>query len=334
MIARKVSLARSAACTLTLCAGIADCVGAQWSAASADAGYPSKPLRIVVPSSAGGSTDFLIRPLAARLGDALGKPVIVENRPGAGSVIGTEVVVKAAPDGYTLLAAPASITMSPALYKLSFDPLRDLAPISNLSAFPNILVVHPSLPVQSVRELIALARARPAQIHFGSSGVATGTHMSMELFMSMARISLVHVPYKGGAPGVIGLISGEVQVSFATITTALPHVKTRRLRALAVSTARRSRAAPQIPTVAESGLKEFEYASWIGLLAPHGTPRPIIAKLNAEAVKAVHTPELKEILATEGAEPIANTPEQFAATLAAEVPRWRNVVRAAGIEAR
>ncbi len=310
---------------------MAICAGAQSFAAGADSAYPGKPIRIVVPSSAGGSTDFLIRPLAKKLADALGKPVFVDNRPGAGSVIGTEAVVKAAPDGYTLLAAPASITMSPALYKLPFDPVRDLTPIANLAAFPNILVVHPSLPVKSVRELVALARSQPERIHFGSSGVATGTHMSMELFMSMAGIKLVHVPYKGGAPSVIGLISGEVQVNFATITTALPHVKTRRLRPLAVSTARRSRAAPEIPTVSEAGLKGFEYASWIGLLAPAGTPRPIIAKLNAESVKAVQTPEIREILAAEGAEPVASTPEAFASTIAAEVARWMKVVKAAGI---
>ena len=282
----------------------------------------------------GGSTDFLIRPVAAKLADALGKPVFVDNRPGAGSVIGTEAVVKAAPDGYTLLAAPASITMSPALYKLPFDPVRDLTPIANLAAFPNILVVHPSLPVKSVQELVALARAQPERIHFGSSGVATGTHMSMELFMSMAGIKLVHVPYKGGAPGVIGVINGEVQVNFATITTALPHVKTRRLRPLAVSTARRSHAAPEIPTVSEAGLKGFEYASWIGLLAPAGTPRPIIEKLNAESVKAVQTAEIREILAKEGAEPVASTPETFASTIAAEVTRWIKVVKAAGITVR
>ena len=321
-------------CALALIASIAyaSCAGAQSLPGAADAAYPGKAIRIVVPSSAGGSTDFLIRPLAAKLAEALGKPVLVENRPGAGSVIGTDLVVRAAPDGYTLLAAPASITMSPALYKLAFDPVRDLAPIANLSAFPNILVVHPSLPTRSVKELIALARSRPEQIHFGSSGVATGTHMSMELLMSMAGIKLVHVPYKGGAPGVVGLISGEVQVNFATITTALPHVKTGRLRPLAVSTARRSGAAPGIPTVSESGLKGFEYASWIGLLAPAGTPRAIIARLNTECVRTVQTTELKHILAAEGSEPVGSTPEQFAATIAAEVGRWTKVVKAAGIK--
>jgi tripartite-type tricarboxylate transporter receptor subunit TctC len=329
-----LSNAARTACALALVASIANGAHAQSAPAGAEAAYPVKPVRIVVPSSAGGSTDFLIRPLAAKLSDALGKPVLVDNRPGAGSVIGTEAVVRAAPDGYTLLAAPASITMSPALYKLSFDPVRDLAPISNLSAFPNILVVHPSLPVHSVKELVALARARPGQIHFGSSGVATGTHMSMELFMSMAGVKLVHVPYKGGAPGVMALLSGEVQVNFATITTALPQVKARRLRALAVSTANRSRAAPMIPTIAESGIKGFEYASWIGLLAPAGTPRPIVARLNAESVKAVQTAEIKDILAAEGSEPVASTPEQFAATIASEVARWMKVVKAAGIKAQ
>ena len=334
MIPRKRSAAARIACALTLGTAIvqASCAGAQSLPAGSEAPYPTRTIRIVVPSSAGGSTDFLIRPLAAKLSDAFGRPVIVENRPGAGSVIGTEAVVRAAPDGYTLLAAPASITMSPALHKLTFDPVRDLAPIANLSAFPNVLVVHPSLPVKSVRELIALARVRPEQIHFGSSGVATGTHMSMELLMSMTGVRLVHVPYKGGAPGITALLSGEVQVNFATITTALPHVKTGRLRALAVSTARRSKAAPEIPTVGESGVKGYEYASWIGLLAPAGTPRPIIARLNAESVKAVLTPEITEILAAEGSDPVASTPQQFAATIAAEVSRWIQVVKTAGIK--
>lgn len=315
-------------------AATAACVSgalAQAQPTGGEAAWPVRTVRIVVPSSAGGSTDYLMRPLAAKLTDVLGRAVIVENRPGAGSVVGTEHVVKSAPDGHTLLAAPASIAMSPALYRLSFDPLRDLAPIAMLAAFPNLLVVHPSLPVKSVKDLIALARARPEQIHFGSSGVATGPHMSMELFQSMAGIRLTHVPYKGGALNVTALLSGEVQVSFATITTALPHVRTRRLRALAVSTARRSPAAPEVPTVAESGVTGYEYVAWIGLLAPAGTPRPIITRLNTEAVKAVQSPEIRDILTAEGAEALTSTPERFASTLAAEVARWNKVVKAAGI---
>lgn len=294
--------------------------------------YPSKPIRIIVPQSAGGSTDLVARPLAQKLGEALGQPVVVDNRPGAGSVIGTDLVAKAAPDGYTLLAVAASVTMSPSLYRLPFDPVRDLAPISLLSALPNILVVHPSLPVKSVRELIAFAKARPGQLNFGSSGVATGTHLSMELFMYMTDIKMVHVPYKGGAPGVTALMGGETQVNFATITTALPHVKSGRLRALAVSTAKRSAAAPEVPTVAEAGLKGYDYASWIGLLAPAKTPQPIIARLNAESVKAVQTPEMKSIFAMEGSEPVGNSAEEFQAIMKTEVVRWMKVVKAAGIK--
>ena len=305
----------------------------QAGAATAQA-YPTKPLRLIVPQSAGGSTDQVARPLAQQMGAALGQSVIVDNRPGAGSVIGTDVVAKAAPDGYTLLAVAASFSMSPSLYKnLPFDPVRDFAPISLLSSLPNILVVHPSLPVKSVKELIAFAKARPGQLNFGSSGMATGTHMSMELLKHMTGITMVHVPYKGGAPSVTALISGEVQVTFATISTALPHVKSGRLRALAVSTARRSPAAPEVPTIAESGVPGYDYASWIGLLAPAKTPTTIVARLNAEAVKALQTSEIKAILAVEGSEPVGNSPGQFAAALKTEVARWAQVVKAAGIKA-
>ena len=324
---------RKAICGLALGAALVQS-GFGWGQAAAPgagATFPTKPIRVVVPSSAGGSTDFVTRQLAQKLGDAFGQSVVVDFRPGAGSVIGTDLVAKSAPDGYTLLAAPASLTMSPSLYKLPFDPQRDFAPISLLVAFPNILVVHPSLPVKSVRELIALAKAHPGQMHFGSSGMATGTHLSMELLKYMAGIEVVHVPYKGGAPGVIALLSGEVQVNFATITTALPHVKNGRLRALAVSTLRRSSAAPLVPTVAEAGVQGYEYASWIGLLAPAGTPRAVITKLHAESVKAVQTPEIREILAHEGSQAIGNLPEEFAAGIRTEVARWMKVVKAAGI---
>ena len=296
--------------------------------------YPAKPLRLIVPQSAGGSTDQVARPLAQQMGAALGHSVIVDNRPGAGSVIGTDVVAKSAPDGYTLLAVAASFSMSPSLYRnLPFDPIRDFAPISLLSSLPNILSVHPSLPVKSVKELIAFAKARPGQLNFGSSGVATGTHMSMELLMHLTGIKMVHVPYKGGAPSVTALMSGEVQVTFATISTALPHVKSGRLRALAVSTARRAAIAPAVPTIAEAAVPGYDYASWIGLLAPAKTPPAIVARLNAEAVKALQTPEIKAILAVEGSEPIGNSPEQFAAILKTEVARWAQVVKAAGIKA-
>jgi tripartite-type tricarboxylate transporter receptor subunit TctC len=296
--------------------------------------YPVRPIRIVVPQSAGGSTDLVARPLAQRLADGLGHSVVVDNRPGAGSTIGTDLVAKAAPDGYTLLAVAASFTMSPSLYKsLPFDPVRDFAPITLLSSLPNIMVVHPSLPVKSVKELIALAKARPGQLNHGSSGVATGTHMSIELFKYLTGIKMVHVPYKGGAPSVTALISGEVHLTFATISTALPHVKSGKLRALAVSTARRSPAAPEVPTIAESGVLGYDYASWIGLLAPAKTPPSIITRLNAVSVKAVHTPEIRAVFAAEGSEPVGNSPEQFDGIIKSEVARWRQVVNAAGIKA-
>jgi tripartite-type tricarboxylate transporter receptor subunit TctC len=294
--------------------------------------YPSKAIRIIVPQSAGGSSDLVARPLAAQLTQSLGQSVVVENRPGAGSVIGTDLVAKAAPDGYTLLVVAASVTMSPSLYKLPFDPVRDLAPISQLTSLPNILVVHPSLPVKSVKELISFVKARPGQLNFGSSGIATGTHLSMELLMHMTGMKMVHIPYKGGSLNVNALIGGETQVNFSTISTALQHVKTGRLRALAVSTAKRAAAAPEVPTIAEAGVKGYDYSSWIGLLAPAKTPAAIIARLNADANKAVHTPEVKAILAVEASEAVGTTPEEFDAIMKREVTRWMQVVKAAGIK--
>ena len=294
--------------------------------------YPSKPLRIIVPQSAGGSTDLVARPLAAQLTQSLGQSVVIENRPGAGSVIGTDLVAKAPPDGYTLLVVAASVTMSPSLYKLPFDPLRDLAPISQLTSLPNILVVHPSLPVKSVKELITFVKARPGQLNFGSSGIATGTHLSMELLMYMTGLKMVHIPYKGGSLNVNALIAGETQVNFSTISTALQHVKTGRLRALAVSTAKRAAAAPEVPTLAEAGVKGYDYSSWIGLLAPAKTPPAMIARLNADANKAVQSNEVKAILATEASEAVGTTPDEFDAIMKREVARWMQVVKAAGIK--
>ena len=306
-----------------------------FAAAHGDAGaqnYPARPLRIIVPQSAGGSTDLVARPLAKKLSDALGQSVVVDNRPGAGSVIGTDLVAKAAPDGYTLLAVAASLTMSPSLYKLPFDPVRDLAAITQLTSLPNILVVHPSLPVNSVAEFVAYAKARPHQLNYGSSGIATGTHLSMELLMYMTGVRLTHVPYKGGSLNVNALIAGETQVNFSTISTALPHVKSARLRALAVSTAKRSAAAPDVPTIAESGIRDYDYSSWIGLLAPARTPSGIVERLNSESVRAVHSAEMKPILAAEASDPVGNSSRQFEMTVKSEIARWMKVVQAAGIK--
>lgn len=300
--------------------------------AQAQPAWPAKPVRMIVPQSPGGSTDLVARPLAQLLGVAFGQTVLVDNRPGAGSVIGTEIVARAAPDGYTLLVIAASFTATPALHqKLPFDSQRDFAPIVVLSAFPNLLVVHPSVPVKTVQELLALARARPGALNFGTSGAATGTHMSMEMFMHMTGTKLVHVPYKGGAPSVQALMSGEVQVNMATISTALPQVRAGRLRALAVTSLRRSSVLPDLPTVAESGVPGFDYASWTGMLAPAKTPMAVISRLNAESVRAMQGPEMKALLATEGAEPVGSSPQQFAEQIRTEIARWTQVVKAAGI---
>jgi tripartite-type tricarboxylate transporter receptor subunit TctC len=294
--------------------------------------YPSRPIRLVVPQSAGGSTDLVARPLAQRVADALKTSVVVDNRPGAGSTIGTDIAAKAPPDGYTLLAVAASFTMSPSLYKkLPFDPVNDFAPISLLSSLPNILVVHPSLPIKSVRDLLVYAKAQPGKLNYSSSGVATGTHMSMELLKHMTGISITHIPYKGGAPSVTALLSSEVQLCFATISTALPHVKSSRLRALAVSTARRANVAPEVPAIAEAGVPGYDYTSWIGLLAPAKTPVSIIAHWSAESARVMQTPEMKTLLQHEGSEPVGNSPQEFGKIIRTEVERWRAVARAANM---
>jgi tripartite-type tricarboxylate transporter receptor subunit TctC len=309
-------------------------VQAQPASTSSIQAYPSRPIRLVVPQSAGGSTDLVARPLAQRVAEALKGSVVVDNRPGAGSIIGTDIVAKAPPDGYTLLAVAASFTMSPSLYKkLPFDPVQDFAAISMLSSLPNLLVVHPSLPAKSVKDLIAQARAQPGKLNYSSSGVATGTHMSMELFKHMAGISMTHIPYKGGAPSVTALLGNEVQLCFATISTALPHVKSARLRALAVSTATRAAAAPDVPTIAEAAVAGYDYASWIGLLAPAKTPAAIIARWHAESARVMQSAQMKTLLLHEGSEPVGNSPQEFEKILRNEVERWKRVAASAGIKA-
>jgi tripartite-type tricarboxylate transporter receptor subunit TctC len=267
------------------------------------------------------------------LSDALGQPIVVDNRAGAGSLNGTETVAKAAADGYTLLAVAASFTINPSLHqKLPFDPIRDFAAITRLAALPHILVVHPSLPVKNVKDLIALAKAKPGELNYASSGVATSTHLATELFKTMTGTDMVQVPFKGGAPGVVGLLSGQVQLYFATISTALPHVKTNKIRALAVTTAKRSIVAPEFPTISEAGVPGYEHASWVGLLAPARTPPLIISRIHAEAVKAVSSPEVKTLLLRDGLEPVGDSPEEFSGVIKTEVLRWMKVVKSAGIK--
>lgn len=295
--------------------------------------YPVRPIRIVVPQSAGASTDLIARLVGQKLAEKLGQPVVVDNRPGAGSITGTDLVAKATPDGYTLLVVASSVTINPSVHKnLPFDPVRDLAPVTLLSSYPNLLTAHPALPVKTVPDLIAYAKARPGQINYGSSGTATGTHLSAELFKHMTGVEMVHIPYKGGGPAVIALLGGQVQLNFASIQSVLPHIKAGKLRGIAVTTAKRSPAAPDLPAIAES-VPGYDHGPWNGMFAPAGTPKAVIARLNAEVVRAVHTPEMKSVLLGEGADPIGNTPDEFAAMVKSEIAKWAQVIKAAGIKA-
>jgi tripartite-type tricarboxylate transporter receptor subunit TctC len=301
-------------------------------AATSTPAYPNRPVRVIVPQSAGGSTDLAARIVLQRMSEGMGQTFVVDNRPGAGSLNGTETVAKAAPDGYTLLAVAASFTINPSLHKnLPFDPIRDFAPITRFAGLPHILVVHPTLPVKNVKELIALAKAKPGQLNYASSGVATSTHLATELFKYLTGTDMVQVPYKGGAPGMIGLLSGQVQLYFATISTALPHAKSGKVRALAVTTAKRSVVAPEYPTVAEAGVRGYEHASWVGVLAPARTPAPILSALHAQAVKALESEDIKSALLRDGLETVGDSPQAFATVIKAEVAKWFKVVKAAGI---
>lgn len=316
-------------------AGLAPVVLLVWTDSAAAQVYPTRPIRLIIPQSAGGSTDVIARVVAQRMSEGLGQAVIVDNRPGAGSLNGIEIVTNAAPDGYTLLGVAASFTINPALHKkLPFDAIRDFSPITQLATLPHILIVHPSLPVTSVTDLIALAKAKPGQLNYASSGIATSTHLAAELFLYMTRTSMVNVPFKGGAPAMVGMLSGQCQLNFATISTALPHVRSGKIRALAVTTAKRSVAAPEFPTIAEAGVPGYEHASWVGLLATAKVPQPIVTRLNAEAVKAAHAPDVKAVLLRDGLEATGTTPAEYATLIKTEVAKWIKVTKAAGITAQ
>jgi tripartite-type tricarboxylate transporter receptor subunit TctC len=294
--------------------------------------YPGRAaIRYIVPQAAGGSSDTLARVVAPRLSEALGQQVIVDNRPGATGIIGAELVAKAAPDGYTLLQAATSHATNPALgVKLPFDTQRDFAPITLLSQQPNLWIVHPSLPVRTIRELIAFASTRPGQIDFASSGTGGSQHLAGELLNVMAHIRLVHIAYKGSPPALIDVLGGRVALMSSTLAPAMPHVKNGRLRALAVTSAKRSAAAPEVPTVAESGVPGYEAIAWQGVLAPAGTPRDILQKVQVELVKVVNQREARKQLSDQGYEPAGNTPEQFGEFIRAEIAKWSKVT-AAGI---
>ena len=300
---------------------------------AAQTNYPSRPVRVIVPSSPGGGTDILTRLLTPQLSERLGQQVVADNRPGAGSIIGNEIVARSPPDGYTLLMGISTLAILPSMHKkLSYDALRDLAPITQAIAAPNILVVHPSLPVKSVKELIAFAHKHPGELNFASAGLGTNPHLSMELFLSMTKLKMVHIPYKGLGPAMVDLLAGHVVVATATMLTGLPHVKSGRLRGLGITGAKRSSVLPDLPTVAEAGVPGYEVVQWYGLLAPAHTPGEIIAKLHAAMVGALQTPTVREKLMADGTEAVGNTPDEFARFIRAETDKWTKVAREAGIK--
>lgn len=296
--------------------------------------YPSKPIRFIVPYVPGGAADIVGRAVAQRFSERFGVPVIVDNRAGAGGNLGTELAAKSTPDGHTILmgnVGPLSISVS--LYKkLPYNPLTDLAPVSLMVIYPNVLVVHPGVAAKSVSELVTLAKARPKQLAYASAGTGSSTHLAAELLKSMAGIDMVHIPYKGGGQAVVDVMAGQVQLYFSSMLGALPHVKSGKLRALGVTSAKRSRATPDLPTIAESGFPGYEAVNWLGLLAPARTPAAIIARLNGEIVKIFSQPDVEERLAAQGGEAQTNTPAQFAEHIQSEIRKWSRVIKVSGMQ--
>ena len=293
--------------------------------------YPVKPVRFISPFSAGGGTDTVARVLAQRISEALGRTFIVDNRGGAEGVIGTEIGARAPADGYTLTVANlGTFCLTPNLRKVSYDPLKDFAPSTQTTASSTVLVVHPSLPVRSVKELVALAKSKPGQLNYGAS--SNGTALPMEMLKQMAGINLSHVPYKGTGPALIAIMGGEVPVMFGGAISTVPQVKNGKLRALAVAGDHRAKALPDVPTVAEAGYPGYEANSWNGIVAPAGTPRPIVMKLNAAIVKVLQMPEIRDTMTADGAEPAYNTPDQFSAYLRNCHAKWAKVIRTAGLK--
>jgi len=296
------------------------------------ANYPNKAIRIVVPFTAAGTTDILARAVANEMQKAWGQAVVVENRPGAGGNLGSDIVAKAAPDGYTLLVGAVSpqainVTLYP---HMPYDVMRDFAHITLIASVPNVLEVNPSVPVHTVKELIELAKSKPGQLTYASSGSGTSIHLSAELFKSMTGVDMLHIPYKGSAPAITDLISGQVNLMFDNLPSSLAQIKAGKLRAIAVTSTKRSPALPDVPTIAESGLPGYEAGSWFGMHAPAGTPRDIIMKIYGVVSKSLHTPEMMERLASQGAEPVGDTPEHFTEFVRSEIAKWAKVVKASG----
>lgn len=293
--------------------------------------YPQKPIRLIVPFTPGGGTDIISRYLAQKMTEGLRQQVVVDNRGGAGGTIGTEIAVRANPDGYTVIMVSASYTVSPALYKLRYDPVNDISPISLVGTSPSVVAVHPSVPLKTIKELIDYAKANPGKLNYGSSGQGGNTHLTTELFKLMANVDMTHIPYKGNGPAVTDLVAGQIQIMFGSMLSILPQIKAGKLRGLAVTGAKRSPAVSDLPTIAEAGVPGYEAASWYGILGPRRLPKTIVIYLNDELKRVVALPDLKERLAHEGLEPLHTTPEAFAKRIKSDIDKWAKVVKAANV---
>jgi len=296
--------------------------------------YPNRPVRLIDPYAPGGGSGIIARLVGAKLSETWGKQIIVDNRPGAAAAIGTEIAARSAPDGYTLcMGTSGSIAISPNMNKVPYDPVKDLIPITQTSAQVMLVVLHPSMPISSVKELIAHAKAQPGKIIYASSGTGGSGHLAVELFQALAQVNMTHVPYKGSGPAVLALVAGEVQLGFNNILSVLPHVNSGRLKAIAVTSSKRAPAVPNLPTMAEAGVPGYEATSWNGIFAPAKTPRPIIIKIHAEVVKILNTPDVREKLIAAGSDPVGSTPEEFLVFVKSELARWGKVIRENNIRA-
>ena len=306
--------------------------GALCGDALAQGDYPSRPIRFLVPLVPGGAADILARALGQKLTERLNQPVVVDNRPGAGQTLATEIAAKSAPDGYTILIAASAHTINPWIWKLRYDANRDFTAIGMVAMVPNVLVIHPSVPGRSVKEFIANARAKPGDLTFGSSGTGSASHLSGELFKLSTGVQLTHIPYKGQGQVMTDMLGGHIKVAFPSVPASIQHIKSGKLLALGVTTKQRSMALPTLPTIAESGVPGFEVSGWYGIIGPAGIPRPIVARLNGELTRILKDTAVREMLSREGADPAPSTPEEFARIIAEDIVKWGKVVKAAGIK--
>jgi len=319
---------------LKLCALGLFCACATAAAQTPDASrFPTKPIRLIVPFPPGGSNDILGRFLAQKMSDRLGQQTIVDNRAGADGIIGTELAARAPADGHTLVIVSTSYTMNPAIHKLPYDPVKSLAPISLIASGGNVIAVHPSLPIKTVKDLIAVAKAKPGQLRYSSSGIGGFNHFGGELFNTMAGVKLVHIPYKGGGPAMLDVMSGQVEMTFCTLIQALPHMRSGKLKALGVGSARRSPLLPEVPTIAESGVPGYDGTIWWGVLGPAGIPGAIVTRLNTEIGVILRDPEMGKRLVAEAAEPVIETPEAFGKLIVNDIGKWGSVAKQAGLRA-